>query len=125
MSPGAEMKKLPTNIARNIHCVKQGQRGDKKQGKMLCMNLFAWIRGSKECFLSFSFANKRGLFPNLYVACIVSFLPAAYCLHGSIPRQINTAFLSFAIQITIMRNVLKVSLASLQLSSKVSFNPLK
>lgn len=39
MSPGAEMKKLPPVITRSIHCVKQGQREDNKQAKMLCVNM--------------------------------------------------------------------------------------
>lgn len=110
----AEMKKLPPDIARSIHCVKQGQRQDSKQAKMLCVNLFAWIRGSKEHFLCFSFANKRGLPPNnLCIAFIVSFLPAAYCFRGSIPRQINAAFCNFTMQVISMRNVLKGALSPL------------
>lgn len=98
-------------------------RENIKQTKVFCVEIFVWIRGSEEGFLCFSFANKRGLPPNnLYIAFLVIFLLIAYCLHGSIPRQINIGFHSFAMQVISIRNVLK---GSLSLSLKLSFNPLK
>lgn len=111
-SPEAKMKKLHFNISKSIQCVKQGWREDKQQETMLCMSLFLHSEESKDCFLSLSFANKRGFLPlNLYTVFIVIHLPIAYCLHDSIRRYINTTFLSFAMKVTNMRNVLKGSLS--------------
>lgn len=112
--------KFPPNITRRIHSLKQGQRGQKKKK-------FVWLclsgLGDLRSVFSVSLLQIRRLPPNnLYIAFLVSFLLIAYCLHGSIPRQISTGFYSFAMQVISMRNILK---GSFSLSLKLSFNPLK
>lgn len=96
-------------------------REDKKK------NYFVWLclsgLGDLRSVFSVSLLQIRRLPPNnLYIAFLVSFLQIAYCLHGSIPRQIRTGFYSFAMQVISMRNILK---GSFSLSLKPSFNPLK
>lgn len=123
MSPEAKQKRLHIGSTKSIQCVKQEQRQGKKQAKN--MSFFLW--NVQEVILLFFLFLPN----NLYVVFIVSLLPAAYCLCGSIPRQTNTAFISsfnIAMEVTKMRNVLKrsdLSLSSLELSLKVNVKHLE
>lgn len=120
MSPEAKQKRLHIGSTKSIQYVKQEQRQGKKQAKN--MSFFLW--NVQEVILLFFLFLPN----NLYVVFIVSLLPAAYCLWGSIPRQTNTAFISLSMKVTKMRNVLKrsnLSLSSLEQSLKVNVNHLE